>query len=338
MWPVLGVVLGVGLETKYTVVALIIGLVLGTLLTPLRRHLATPWPWLGLILCVLIFAPNFLWQAANGWPSLEYTFNHKSAQSIDFSPLTFLVQQLALIGPLAIPLWLMGLVWLFRDHERRTLGFAALVPFVIYLFAGKSYYVGPLHPILIAAGACALEEMTRHRLRWLRPAAAVALTVQAAALLPLTLPVLPEAAMARSPLPEARKDFADTVGWHDLVDQVAAIYDSLPPADRRTAVILTNNYGEAGAVNTYGPAQGLPTAGSGELSYYYWRPASLDGPVITVGIDPAFLATLFRSCTEAGTITNSYGLHNEEYGAPLEVCRGPLLPLDQLWPELKAFR
>lgn len=338
LWLALGVAVGVGLETKYTVIALIIGLAAGTLFTPLRRHLATPWPWFAAAIALVIFLPNLVWQVANGWPSVQYTLNHKSAQSVDFSPLTFLSEQLALIGPIAIPLWIAGMYWLWRDPVRRPLGWSAAVPFVIYLFAGKSYYVGPLHPFLIAAGACAIEGWTAVRGRWLRPATAIALTAQALVLMPLVLPLLPEPAMATSRLAAARKDFADTVGWHDLVGQVAQIYDGLPPSERANTVILTDNYGEAGAINTYGPAQGLPTAYTGQLTYYYWPPAAIDGPVIGVGIDPTFLSALFANCTQVGSITNSYGLHNEEYGGPLVVCGAPKLPLDQLWPHLKAFR
>jgi dolichyl-phosphate-mannose-protein mannosyltransferase len=337
-WIVLGVLVGIGLETKYTIIALVAGLVAGTLLTPLRRQLATPWPWVAIVVALAIFLPNLIWQIDNGWPSVQYTLNHKSAQSLDFSPLSFLVNQLALLGPVAIPIWIAGLAWLLRSSQWRMLGIAAAVPFLIYLFVGKDYYVGPLHPFLIAAGMCALEEWTAARRGWLRPTLGFALTAQALIVLPIALPVLPESAMARSQLPSIRKDFADTVGWHDLVSQVAHVYESLSPADRARAVILTDNYGEAGAINTYGPALGLPTAVSGELSYFYWKPRSLDGPVITVGLDPSLLQTLFSTCDEVGTISNAYGLHNEEFGAPLVVCSGPDLPLDVLWSRLKAFR
>jgi hypothetical protein len=338
LWIALGVVIGVGLETKYTVIALVIGMFAGILATPVRRQLLTPWPWAGAALALLIFLPNLLWQAGNDWPSVQYTLNHKSTQSLDFSPVTFLAQQLALIGPLAIPLWIAGLYWLLRSQSGRTLGIAAAVAFVIFVFAGKSYYVGPLHPFLLAAGACALEELTDLRWRWLRPTAAIALIAQAVFLMPLVMPVLPESTMAASQLPVIRKDFADTVGWHELVGQVAQVYDSLAPDDRARVVILTDNYGEAGAINTYGPPLGLPAAVSGQLSYYYWKPASLDGPVIDVGMDPQYLETLFQSCALVGTITNPYGLQNEEFGRPIAVCRGPRYPLDELWSRLKAFR
>ena len=337
LWLALGAMVGIGLETKYTVIALIIGIAGGMLTTRLRRDLATPWPWIAAGIALVIFLPNLAWQAANDWPSIQYTFNHKSAQSVDFSPITFLAQQVALIGPVAIPVWIAGLWWLLKSPDRRVLGAAAAVAFVIYLVAGKSYYVGPLHPFLIAAGACALEEWTATRRRWLQPTAAAALTLQAVVLLPVTLPVLPEAAMARSPLAGVRKDFADTVGWRDLVAQVASIYDSLSPDERSKAVILANNYGEAGAVNTYGPPLGLPTAVSGELSYYYWEPASLEGPVIAIGFDPVFLGTLFDACEGRGTVTNSYDLHNEEFGAPLTLCRGARLSRDVTWSRLKVF-
>ena len=339
LWIALGASVGIGLETKYTVIALIVGVVAAVLLTPLlRRDLLTPWPWIGAALALLIFAPNLVWQLQNDWPSVQYTLNHKSAQSVDFSPIAFLTDQLALIGPVAIPLWIWGLWWLLKSSERRPLAIAAAVPFLIYLFVGKSYYVGPLHPFLLTAGVCALEQWTLTRRRWLRPAAAVGLTAQAIILLPIALPLLPESVMATSQVASIRKDFADTVGWHDLVHQVAEIYDSLPATERATAVILTDNYGEAGAINAYGAAAGLPRAYSYELTYWYWKPPSLSGTVIAVGIDRTYLATFFRTCSEAGSITNSYGLHNEEYGKPLSVCHALKLSFAETWARLKAFQ
>ncbi len=337
LWLYLGAAAGLGLETKYTILALLTGLAIAIAVTPLRRHLRTPWPWLGLAVAMLIVLPNLVWQIGNGWPSLAYTFNHHAAQSGDFGPLTFLSDQLPLIGPLAIPLWLVGWYWLFARNGR-ALGVTALVAFVIFLLLGKGYYIGPLHPLLLAAGACAIEHWRRPQTRWLRPLTAVALALQAIVLLPIAMPLLPEAVMARSALPSIRTDFADTVGWPDLVHQVAAVYDRLPPSQRSTTVILTDNYGEAGAIDTYGPELGLPSAVSGELTYYYWKPVRINGPVIAVGLDVAFLSTLFDRCSAVGTVSNSYGLHNQEFGNPISVCAQPRLPLAQLWRRLKSFQ
>jgi 4-amino-4-deoxy-L-arabinose transferase-like glycosyltransferase len=336
LWLALGTAVGVGLETKYTIVALVAGLTVAVAVTPLRRHLRTPWPWLGVLAASLIFVPNLIWQIANGWPSVAFTVAHPAAQSGDFGPLAFLSEQLALIGPLAIPLWVAGLYWLFSGRGR-AVGVAALVAFLIFMFVGKGYYIGPLHPALLAAGACALESWTCQRRRWLRSTTAVALVLQGVVLAPIAIPLFPESVMARSALPSVRTDFADTVGWQDLVVGVAAVYNRLPATVQSSAVILADNFGEAGALNTYGPALGLPRAVSGELTYYFWRPARVDGPVIAIGVDIAFLSTLFHDCATVANVSNSYDLDNQEFGAPIVVCGQPKLPLDQLWSRLKSF-
>ena len=337
LWLALGAAAGIALETKYTIVALIAGLTVGIAVTPLRRHLRTSWPWLGLAVAHLIFLPNLIWQIANGWPSVEFTLTHHAAQSGDFGPLTFLSDQLALIGPLAIPVCLAGWYWLLSGRGR-ALGVAALVAFVIFLFVGKGYYIGPIQPLLLAGGACVVELWTRRRRRWLPATTAVALLLQALLLLPIALPVFPESVMARSALPSIRTDCADTVGWHDLVAEVAAAYKRIPTNARSSTVILTDDYGEAGAINTYGPPLGLPTAVSGELTYFFWEPSRVNGPVIAVGLDISFLTTLFDGCATVGTVSNAYGLHNQEFGAPIVVCGRAKLPLDQLWLHLKSFQ
>jgi 4-amino-4-deoxy-L-arabinose transferase-like glycosyltransferase len=337
LWLVLGAALGIGLETKYTIVALLAGLAVGIVVSPLRAHLRTPWPWIGLATALMIVLPNVIWQLANGWPSVAYTFNHHAAQASDFAPLKFLSDQIALIGPVAIPIWLIGFRRLLTGRAR-ALGVAALVVFIIFLFAGKGYYIGPLHPLLVTAGACAIEGWTRRRAYWLPRATAIALVIQAVVLLPIAIPSLPESVMARSLLPSIRTDFADTVGWRNLVAQVDAVYERIPETERSTMVIVTNNYGEAGAINTYGPSLGLPTAVSGELTYYYWEPNQLGGSVVAVGLDAAFLSTLFDGCSTVATISNTYGLQNQEFGAPIVVCDRPRISLDQLWPQLKSFQ
>src|SRR4029077_18486519 len=155
-----------GLETKYTIVALLAGLAVGIVVSPLRAHLRTPWPWIGLATALMIVLPNVIWQLANGWPSVAYTFNHHAAQASDFAPLKFLSDQIALIGPVAIPIWLIGFRRLLTGRAR-ALGVAALVVLIIFLFAGKGYYIGPLHPLLVTAGACAIEGWTPRRAYWL---------------------------------------------------------------------------------------------------------------------------------------------------------------------------
>jgi hypothetical protein len=142
--------------------------------------------------------------------------------------------------------------------------------------------------------------------------------------------------MADSGIWKARKDFADMYGWPDLVEQVTTVYQRLPLSDRASVMILASNYGEAGALDLYG--RGLPPVVSAHLTYYYWAPARMaPSTVIVVGYQRGYLATIFGDIQQAGTITNSYGLRNEEFGKAIWICRSPLVPLDQAWPRLKAL-
>ncbi|MGH7776720.1 MAG: ArnT family glycosyltransferase [Candidatus Dormibacterales bacterium] len=337
LWLALGAALGIGIETKYTILALALGIAVAAMASArLRTDLRTPWPWLGALAALVIWAPNLVWQMQHGWPSLAYVFNHRAAQSTDFSVSKFLSDQIAIVGPAAIPFWLLGWFGLMRQGARRPVGVAALVAFVIFALSGKGYYAGPVYPPLLAAAAVTLCELTARRLRGLRVAAAAVLLVEGAVLLPLALPVVPERVMVHTFLAGARTDFADTVGWPDLAHQVASVYDGLGAERPRGAAILASNYGEAGAIDLYGPALGLPPALSPELSYYYWKPAHVAATTyVVVGLPAAQLRGLFASVKKAGVVTNSFGLHNPEWGAEIFVCRDPVIPIDRAWPTLK---
>jgi hypothetical protein len=332
-WLGVGVVLGVGLETKYTILALCLGLAVGLLATR-RRDLVTPWPWLGALAALLLWAPNLAWQATHGWVSVQYILQHPSNQASLFSPVAFLAGQLA-IGPLAVPLWLAGWSRLLRHREARLLGVAALVAFGTFMLVGKAYYAGPLYPLLLAGGAVALDSVVRGRAGWLRPAAIVAVTLNGILLLPFLIPIVPTAKLHAYHLDGARTDYADTVGWPGLVDQVAAVYDSLPAAERRDATILASNYGEAGALDLYGPARGLPPAISVHLTYYFWKPAHVDDrTVIVVGYSADDVSRYFADVEPVASITMPNGVSNEEVGQPILIARQPRVPLDQLWPQM----
>ena len=331
-WLLLGLVFGVGLETKYTVIALGIAMLIGLLSTRGRWHLASPWPWLGFGLAIILFVPNLVWQVGHGWDSVAYTIAHRGATD---GPIAYVLQQLLLAGPQLLPIIVMGVWWLW--HEERFRAAAATIITVelfFFLVGGKAYYPANIYPLAYAAGCIWFNEAVHQRwIRRLAVAAAVALTL---VLLPLGLPVLPAKAMADSGIWKARKDFADMVGWPDLVEQVTNVYQRLPLSDRSSVMILASNYGEAGALDFYG--RGLPPVVSPHLTYYYWAPAHMSpSTVIVVGYERRYLATMFGDIQQAGTITNSYGLRNDEYGTVIWICRSPLVPLGQAWPRLKAL-
>jgi 4-amino-4-deoxy-L-arabinose transferase-like glycosyltransferase len=331
-WLLLGFVFGIGLETKYTVIGLAIAILVGLLATTARWHLVTRWPWFGFGIAIVLLVPNLVWQAAHNWDSLAYTIAHRGATD---GPIAYVLQQLLLAGPQLLPIIVMGVWWLWRDERLRAAAVTVItVELFFLLVGGKAYYAAPIYPLAYAAGSIWFVEVVRRR--WIRRAAvagAVALTLL---LLPIGLPILPAKAMADSGIWKARKDFADMVGWPDLVEQVTNVYQRLPLSERGSVMILASNYGEAGALDFYG--RGLPTVVSPHLTYYYWAPARMaPSTVIVVGYQRGYLAKWFGDIQQAGTITNSLGLRNYEYGQPIWICRSPLVPLDKAWPRLKAL-
>jgi 4-amino-4-deoxy-L-arabinose transferase-like glycosyltransferase len=328
----LGLVFGIGLETKYTVIGLAIAMLVGLLATTARWHLVTRWPWFGFGIAILLLVPNLTWQAGHNWDSVAYTIAHRGATD---GPIAYVLQQLLLAGPQLLPIIVMGVWWLWRDERLRAAAVTIItVELFFLLVGGKAYYAAPIYPLAYAAGSIWFVEAVRRP--WVRRAAvagAVALTL---VLLPIGLPILPAKVMADSGIWKARKDFADMVGWRDLVDQVTTVYQRLPLSERGSVMILASNYGEAGALDFYG--RGLPTVVSPHLTYYYWAPARMaPSTVIVVGYQRGYLARLFGDIQQAGTISNSLGLRNFEYGQPIWICRSPLIPLDKAWPHLKAL-
>ncbi len=336
LWLAIGAAFGFGLLTKYTIIALGIGLVGGLLLTPARRQLLTPWPWLGALIALLMVAPNLVWQIQHNWPTLDYLRQHQSESG---SRLDFIVQQILLIGPPSLPLALLGFVQLFRQHRYRLLGWTCvLVQLILLLSSGKPYYAGPLYPILFAAGAVGVADFAvRRRADWLRPAAA-GLVLLGILAVPISIPLLPAQTMADTDLWKVRKDYADMVGWPEMAASVAHVYDGLPEAERRSTVILGWSYGLTAPIDFYGPRYGLPTPISPHLTYYYWKPAHVDATtVIALGVPHQELTTLFRDVTQVGTVGNDLGIPNEEFGSPIYLCRGPKVSLDDVWPKLQRF-
>lgn len=331
-WLLLGLVFGIGLETKYTVIGLAIAMLLGLLATSARWHLVTRWPWFAFGIAILLLVPNLTWQVGHHWDSVAYTIEHRGATD---GPFAYVLQQLLLAGPQLLAIVVMGVRWLWRADRLRAVAVTIITVEAFFLLVGgKAYYPAPIYPLAYAAGSIWFVEAVGNR--WIRRAAvagAVALTI---VLLPIGLPILPAKVMADSGIWKARKDFADMIGWPDLVEQVTTVYQRLPLSERGSVMILASNYGEAGALDLYG--HGLPTVVSAHHTYYYWAPVHMaPSTVVVVGYQRSFLMRWFGDIQEAGTITNALGIHNEEHGKTIWICRSPLVPLDKAWPSLKAL-
>ncbi|HZV76286.1 MAG TPA: glycosyltransferase family 39 protein [Candidatus Babeliales bacterium] len=358
-WLAAGAAIGVAIESKYSVVFFAIALLAGLALTQQRRALASPWFLAGAGLAALIALPNFVWQAAHGFPMWELLRNGANGKNVVASPGLFLFQQLLLTNLFASPIWIAGLIWSFANPRARFLAYAyvILIAAMIALHA-KHYYPADIYPILMAAGGVAVERWTT-RLPIVRGAIVAATIAAGLFFAPFSLPVLSEPAMVRytvfvghvlhvqraalqtehgrfSVLPE---DWADMHGWPELASTVARIYYALPAAQRDRAAIVTNNYGEAAAIDFFGTQYGLPPALSGHNNYWLWGTHGYSGDVvIDVHGDCGRqdFPGLFRNARLV-TNFNAPWVISYEQDIPISLCTGIQEPLSQLWPQLRHY-
>jgi hypothetical protein len=245
-----------------------------------------------------------------------------------------------------VPLWAGGLIWTFRDPAARLwrpLAIAsAVVIALFFVLGGKPYYPGGVFTFLFAAGAVPLERRLARRPRrhGLRPGILTGLVMVAASLvsLPIALPLLPASVLRTVPLQKINYDLAETIGWRHQVALVARIYRGLPPASRARTAIITGNYGEAGAVDRFGPADGLPAAYSGANNFWYWGPPpARDTAIIAVNVSPALLHREFAAVRQVATFENGLGVSDDEEGAAMYVATGLRTPWHRAWGAFQDF-
>lgn len=349
LWLAFGALAGVGLENKISVGFLGAGVLVALVATgrfePFRRR----WFWLGGALAAALFLPHLLWQAAHDWPTLEFMANARRYKIRETTPLGFVAAQIGQVGPVAAALAAAGAGWLLVARAARAcrpLGVAALaVLALLAVSTAKPYYFAPAFTLLFPAGAAAVERWTVGRLRrTLR----VAVTLAVASILvaaPLAKPLLSADAYVRyaarlgvAPGTDENQElgrlpqfFADMHGWRELAEAVARVHAALPPADRARACVATGNYGEAGAIDFFGPALGLPRAISRHNSYWLWGPGGCTGEVvIVVGGELEDLAGEFAS-VERGGVSRCTDCMPYEDGLSLWVARGLAVPVDRAW-------
>ncbi|BCS35606.2 hypothetical protein TBR22_A48400 [Luteitalea sp. TBR-22] len=351
-WLLFGLVIGLAALTKVSGLVWGAALVVGMVLTPARRHLRSPWAWASVGLAVLLFLPHVWWQHANGWPTAEFVRNAQRDKITVLSPGAFLLEQVSLLGPVGTVVVIAAFAGLVRPRAPwRSHAVAWL--FVVGVFIAqrsKPYYVMPAYPVLLAGGAVALERWAPWRFWWGRLAQSPVILL-GVLLVPVTLPVLsPERLQVhlarlgisvesgerhrKGVLPQ---HYADMFGWETLADDVARAVATLSPAERAAAKIFTQNYGEAGALEYYGPSRGLPPVISGHNAYWHWGPgADTGGPLIVVGGEADDHRQVFTDVRVVGRTTCTLCMPYEQ-GLPIYVCRRPTRPLRELWPAVRHF-
>jgi 4-amino-4-deoxy-L-arabinose transferase-like glycosyltransferase len=358
-WIALGVLLGLGLENKISVLWLGAGIAAALVLTSARRWLRTPWPWASGAVAAVLSVPHVIWQVRNGWPTLEFMHNATTMKMVRVSPLDFLVNEIVVQHPITFPIWAAGLVFLFAAPRaytatrmpHRALAWVFAVPAAILIASGTSRanYLSPAFPILFAGGGVALGAWVART--WTRAGILAALAAFGAVTAPLGLPLLqPDRfiayaqALRLAPRAEERtrpgllpQHYADQFGWRELAVTVGEVYFSLSPEERQKCAILATNYGRAGAIDFFGPALGLPPAISGHNNYFLWGPRAYTGEVmIVVGGSVEDHAPHFAEVRLVARTSCRYCMPYED-GVPIFLCRGLRTPLPTVWGEVKQF-
>jgi hypothetical protein len=352
-WIWAGVIAGVSMEAKYGIAIWVIGLFVGLLLTGNRRVLTTRQCWYGVAIAAAISLPSLIWQAFHGWPFFVVILHHHMARTnFTGNPVVFEIGQILAMNLLLAPLWIAGVIAPFFAEEMKSVRFlsiAFIAATAINVGAGgKDYYLFAVYPAMFALGAAALGRIRT----WAVAVWMAAATANFALAAPIVLPLLSPPSLARylarthlKPRPDEAAGigapltqlFSDELGWRALEKQVAGIYRSLPPDERRKATILATNYGEAAAIDFYGKADGLPPAISGQNQYYLWGPRGADGSVIIhVSGNPNLWRRFCQNVAIAGTFGVPYTMPYENH-RPIFVCRGLRFNLTKAWPHFKRY-
>jgi hypothetical protein len=356
LWVWFGVISGFGLENKYSMLIFGAGLVAGLLLSSERRLLVSPWLLAGGAIAFAIFLPNLIWNLQHHFPFLELQANIRaSGRDVSLGPTAFFTQETLLMNPLILPVWLGGLWFFFltsAGKQFRALGWAWIFTAVVVVtMSPRVYYLFPAFPLLFAGGAVLWERLfAGPRLAWLKFAYPALILLTGAILAPLAIPELSPEAYIRytkalgfgqprienhrlGPLPQI---FADQFGWENMAATVAGFYNTLPLDVRSRTAIFGQNYGQAGAIDLFGPKYGLPPAISGHQSYFLWGPRGYTGDsMIVLDDNIGTLTKLFSSVQKVARVEHPYSMPYQQFD--VFYCRGPFHPLAEFWPRVKSW-
>ncbi len=336
-WLAIGACVGVASEAKWNIAFLTASLVAGFALTPARALLRSRYLLIGAAIATALAAPDLIWQAAQGWPNLA-VFHALQAQAWH-NRATYWPAQVLFTGLVLTPIWVGGLLWCLRRPQARAfrpVAIACAMAIVLqFALGGKPYYSGAAYTFLLAAGCTRLGPRLSPRRAGL---IATAMVASAAAFLPVALPVLPARALHSVPLQKINYDLAESIAWPREVGAIARAYHELPASRRRHATILAGNYGEAGALERYGPALGLPQAYSGANNFWLWGPPPAGAnSAIAVNVSPALLRRYFTRVRLVSTFWNGLGVADDEQGAQIYLATGLKVPWDQAWPAFRDY-
>ncbi len=345
LWLWFGVFAGLGLENKHSTLSFGFAVVVALLLTQHRREFAKQWIWIAGAIALALFLPNIIWQIRHHFPTIEDLANvRRMGKNVVLGPLAFVKEQVLDMGPILLLVWLPGLIWLLRKRTWRVLGLTFVVFFVLMEIAhAKNYYVFPIYPMAFAGGAIAIEEWLASKAAWTRATVAAVFVIASLPLVPITTWMLsPEHLLAYQDaigFKPAKQEvhhesllmqpIADQFGWPEMVREVAGIYNSLPQEERANTGIWAGNYGEAGAIDQFGPQYGLPRAYSRHQNLWYWGPPpQVYKNLIVLEWDHDDVAD---SCTSYQPFDHYERWGMGEENTPIYLCRGVKFDIQKIW-------
>jgi hypothetical protein len=356
LWLWFGTVIGIGFETKISILFLLFGLAFGLIFTPNRKYLKDKHFWFGAVIAFLISLPYLIWEIINSFPTIAFMKNASALKNASISPLQFLKEQMLDMYPFSLLITLGGLYFLFftkSGKQFRIFGWMYLV-ILIFLVSTRSkvYYISPVYPILFSFGAIAIESFIRRfNQKWIKPVSISLLVLLGAVTAPMALPCLPvedfisysrtlgitpEVGERNKPgiLPQY---FADMFGWENMAEQVAKVYNSLTPEAQRRCSILGRNYGEAAAIDFFGKKYGLPNTISPHNSYWHWGyDTTRTQFMIIIGGDEEDHLKTYSDVYIAGMITDKYAMLYES-NIPVYLCTGLKVDFREVWQKVRFY-
>jgi hypothetical protein len=344
-WVWAGVGVGLGELSKYAIAFALVSLLAAIVLLPSqRRHLRNRWFWMGALAAVVIAAPNLIWLAQHHFITLQMEhFIHLRDVRLGRAK-GYYTDQIKFMM-LGLPFAVGGLVALVRSARFRLLSAFWVGPFVLLALAkGRGYYLLPAYPVLYAAGAVGLERWLGTRARAVRGvvygAVVAAVLVECGAIAWSYLPIWRPGSAAWNWQMKNNSDMANEVGWPELVAEVAAVRDGLSPAERSQYAVLAENFGDAGAIELYGPKFGLPVpiATVNDFHDREWGPFEPQ-TLIVVGGNLEDESRFFASCAVMATVHLPYGVQDEETvdHPQILVCHHLKEPWPVVWGRSQDF-
>jgi hypothetical protein len=355
-WLHIGILMGLGLEMKHTIVLYGIALLIGFLISDQRKLMFNKWILWGGLACFILILPNLIWQTINHFPSLELYSNSFSSKNIEKSYIQVIFEQIFFVNPFTFLLWISGLIVLLtpwgKPYRHMLFAYGFLLFVILAGHSSRPDRIASIYTFFMASGAVAIEHYLKSN--WKRAvqiSLAVLMVSGGIILTPAFCPILPPQALKsylagmglHFDIEEGKKGepipqwLADRIGWQELASDVSLVYNALPENEKQNTVIISTSYGEAGALELYGPEFGLPPVFATHNSFHSWGPPSDSvRTYIGVMIDIDDVRPRFDSVQEA-KVFHCPDCTKPQQNIPIYILRGPKFSIEKEWPNFKNY-